>query len=280
MARLPPAVEEAVAHAASEISRLDRLVADLLFAAGRAVGPKAMLDVAALVRGRAQALAQWATERRVAVETTGAGTAAIDSDAMSRAIDNILRNAIEASAPGGQVLARVRSEPDRVVIEVEDHAPACRPIARPSCSSPFLRPNRRDRTRSRDFEGHRARRRRPFGGHRDGNRHAFLAVDRHRVHDQEETEAVRDSKTEEQSRLSESAKVLIVEDEAGLRDGLASAVSTIGCQALKAAGIAEAQRLTDDSLDCVLLDIRLKDGDGSTFSNRCAKARTTTSPSS
>jgi two-component system response regulator AtoC len=65
--------------------------------------------------------------------------------------------------------------------------------------------------------------------------------------------------------LSEAARVLIVEDEAGLRDGLASAVGTIGCAALKAAGIAEAQRLTDDSLDCVLLDIRLKDGDGLDF---------------
>jgi DNA-binding NtrC family response regulator len=65
--------------------------------------------------------------------------------------------------------------------------------------------------------------------------------------------------------LNEPAKVLIVEDEAGLRDGLASAVGTIGYQALKAAGIAEAQRLTDESLDCVLLDIRLKDGDGLDF---------------
>jgi signal transduction histidine kinase len=120
MAKLPPAVEEAVAHATSEISRLDRLVADLLFAAGRAVGPKAMLDVAALVRERAQALAQWATERNVTLETMGAGAAAIDSDAMSRAIDNLLRNAIEASAAGGRVVTRVSTEPDRVVIAVED----------------------------------------------------------------------------------------------------------------------------------------------------------------
>jgi len=65
--------------------------------------------------------------------------------------------------------------------------------------------------------------------------------------------------------LSNAATVLIVEDEAGLRDGLASAVGTLGYQARKAAGIAEAQRLTDDTLDCVLLDIRLKDGDGLDF---------------
>jgi DNA-binding NtrC family response regulator len=65
--------------------------------------------------------------------------------------------------------------------------------------------------------------------------------------------------------MSDAARVLIVEDEAGLRDGLASAVETLGHRALKAAGIVEAERLTDDSLDCILLDIRLKDGDGLDF---------------
>jgi signal transduction histidine kinase len=120
LAKLPPAVEEAVAHATSEISRLDRLVADLLFVAGRAVGPKAVLDVAALVRARTGALAQWASERNVALETTGAGAASIDSDAMARAIDNLLRNAIEASAAGGRVVARVSTAADRVLIAVED----------------------------------------------------------------------------------------------------------------------------------------------------------------
>ena len=65
--------------------------------------------------------------------------------------------------------------------------------------------------------------------------------------------------------MNDAARVLIVEDEAGLRDGLASAVGTLGYTALKAAGIAEAQRLTSDAIDCILLDIRLKDGDGLDF---------------
>jgi DNA-binding NtrC family response regulator len=65
--------------------------------------------------------------------------------------------------------------------------------------------------------------------------------------------------------MSATARVLIVEDEAGLREGLASAVGTLGYTALKASGIAEAERLTDDSIDCILLDIRLKDGDGLDF---------------
>jgi DNA-binding NtrC family response regulator len=55
--------------------------------------------------------------------------------------------------------------------------------------------------------------------------------------------------------------VLIVEDEAGLREGLASVVEAMGLQAVTAAGLAEA-RAIGDPIDCVLLDIRLRDGDG------------------
>ena len=57
--------------------------------------------------------------------------------------------------------------------------------------------------------------------------------------------------------------VLIVEDEPGLREGLVAAVQSLGCRGLGAAGLAEARRLlAGDGIDCVLLDIRLRDGDG------------------
>jgi DNA-binding NtrC family response regulator len=57
--------------------------------------------------------------------------------------------------------------------------------------------------------------------------------------------------------------VLIVEDEAGLREGLLGAVKTLGHRALAAAGLGEARRLlASETIDCVLLDIRLRDGDG------------------
>ena len=57
--------------------------------------------------------------------------------------------------------------------------------------------------------------------------------------------------------------VLIVEDEAGLRAGLVAAVQTLNCRALSAPGL-EAARLYlgTEHVDCVLLDIRLRDGDG------------------
>jgi len=57
--------------------------------------------------------------------------------------------------------------------------------------------------------------------------------------------------------------VLVVEDEPGLREGLVGAVETLGHRALAAAGLGEARALlAAESVDCVLLDIRLRDGDG------------------
>jgi len=62
------------------------------------------------------------------------------------------------------------------------------------------------------------------------------------------------------------ASVLIVEDEPGLREGLASAVATLGYRPVTAAGLGEARaRLGEEDPDCILLDIRLRDGDGLDF---------------
>ena len=60
--------------------------------------------------------------------------------------------------------------------------------------------------------------------------------------------------------------VLIVEDDRRLREGLATAVTSAGHRALAAAGITEARAILDrEEVACVLLDIRLKDGDGLTL---------------
>ena len=62
------------------------------------------------------------------------------------------------------------------------------------------------------------------------------------------------------------SKVLIVEDEKGVRDGLARAVEKIGHEPVSAAGLVQAREaLQNHRVDCVLLDIRLKDGDGLTL---------------
>jgi DNA-binding NtrC family response regulator len=59
------------------------------------------------------------------------------------------------------------------------------------------------------------------------------------------------------------SQVLIVEDERGVREGLGAAVERLGHQAVLVPGIAQARdALSSNNIECVLLDIRLKDGDG------------------
>jgi len=66
--------------------------------------------------------------------------------------------------------------------------------------------------------------------------------------------------------MSALSAVLIVEDEPGLRQGLCDVVQAMGLSAVAAAGIAEGRRaLEAQTIDCVLLDIRLRDGDGLDF---------------
>ncbi|HEY2510809.1 MAG TPA: sigma-54 dependent transcriptional regulator [Polyangiaceae bacterium] len=65
----------------------------------------------------------------------------------------------------------------------------------------------------------------------------------------------------------EPPSILIVEDEPGLREGLVGAIETLGYRAIAAAGLGEARRVfaSGAAPECVLLDIRLKDGDGLDF---------------
>jgi signal transduction histidine kinase len=118
---LPPKVVQAIAHASAEITRLDRLVADLLIVSGRALGPRHPTDVGSLLRSRVEALAPWSALRAVTIRTAG-GAAGVpaDSDAMARALDNLLRNAIEASPDGGTIAATVYDDGASVRVRVQD----------------------------------------------------------------------------------------------------------------------------------------------------------------
>ncbi len=127
---LPPIAEKAITHASSEIARLDRLVADLLVVAGRASGPRAVTSLRSLAQARAELLEPWCAERGVRVTVAGDADAAIHADSLARAIDNLLRNAVEASKAGEVVCLRVAplpSPPDGATpgatLHVEDHGP-------------------------------------------------------------------------------------------------------------------------------------------------------------
>jgi signal transduction histidine kinase len=122
-AQLPSEVEGALVNASSEIARLDRLVSDLLMVAGRPLGPRKPSSLGELAQSRAQVLAPWAAQKGVEISVEGDARASVDPDSVARAFDNLLRNAVEASPPGGHVTARVEKSEGAARVVVEDGGP-------------------------------------------------------------------------------------------------------------------------------------------------------------
>jgi signal transduction histidine kinase len=136
---LSPDHRAAVEAASQEIARLDRLVSDLLLLAGKKMGPLRTVDVGSLVRERADAMAPWAARRKVDLRVSGQAAAAIDGASIARAIDNLLRNAIEASPDGAAVDARVSDGGgDLVEITVEDAGTGVEPGRAGELFEPFF----------------------------------------------------------------------------------------------------------------------------------------------
>jgi signal transduction histidine kinase len=118
---LPDSARKAVAAASSEIARLDRLVSDLLLVAGNKLGPRRAVAVGALVRARVESLRPWAQMRGVSLRVEGDGDADIDAESVARALDNLLRNAVEASPADAAVEVRIGDASGAVLVQVEDH---------------------------------------------------------------------------------------------------------------------------------------------------------------
>jgi signal transduction histidine kinase len=133
-----PSIARDLEDIASEIARLDRLVGDLLAVAGRRAGPKTELDVGALVERRVALLEPWARERGVSLSVSGGGRRLVDGDALARAIDNLLRNAVEASPKGSGVLAWVGEEAGRLRIDVADRGEGVPPQRAQELFEPFF----------------------------------------------------------------------------------------------------------------------------------------------
>ena len=135
---LPEPAKKAVAAASAEIARLDRLVSDLLLVAGNKLGPRRAVDVGGLARARVEALKPWAQMRGVTVQASGDGEADIDSESVARALDNLLRNAVEASPAEATVEVRVGGTGDAVLVQVEDHGGGVEPARAEELFEPFF----------------------------------------------------------------------------------------------------------------------------------------------
>jgi signal transduction histidine kinase len=109
----------------SETQRINRIVQQFLDFARPprlALRPASLRD---LVDTAAEALRAKAATRRITIESRAehAGEAVVDPDQLRQAVDNLLRNAVEASPEGGTVRITARLEGGEAVIEVRDEGP-------------------------------------------------------------------------------------------------------------------------------------------------------------
>ena len=102
-----PAVADDLGTVSEEVSRLDRLVNDLLVISGRRQGARASIALAELARSRVELLEPKLAPRGLTATVTGEATVEGDRDGLVRALDNLLRNAAEASPDGAEVRVEV-----------------------------------------------------------------------------------------------------------------------------------------------------------------------------
>jgi signal transduction histidine kinase len=117
----------------SETRRINDIVQQFLeFARPPKLAPRDT-DLASHVQGAVEAMRPLASSRGVSIDidTSGAGVAVIDPDQTRQALDNLVRNAVEATPPGGRVLVEARSSGKGHCIEVRDTGAGIDPEALP-----------------------------------------------------------------------------------------------------------------------------------------------------
>jgi signal transduction histidine kinase len=122
-ADVPPALIGELDAVDEEIQRLDRLVTDFLVVSGRRIGPRVSCDLGELARRRVELCAPVAKERGVGLTVRGTARALVNPDACARAVDNLVKNAVEASPRGADVCVSVEHRDEVASVAVEDRGP-------------------------------------------------------------------------------------------------------------------------------------------------------------
>jgi len=116
-------VREDVDVCLGEIARLDRMVRSLLLVGRREPGERVVMPLGAIVDERIDGARALAEERKVSVRRQGDAVAWTERDALAQVIDNLVRNAIEVSAEGAEVVVALAKDASRARLVVRDNGP-------------------------------------------------------------------------------------------------------------------------------------------------------------
>jgi two-component system sensor histidine kinase CpxA len=145
----------ALDHIEMEADRVNRLLDGLLEVARAEVDPGlldwAPVDLDSLLTELADECALEASGRGCEIETSGADGAGIvhgDAELLRRAIENIVRNAIQHAPPGTRILLYGGTDADSAIVSVRDRGPGVPDRALSKIFQPFYRVDAADRMSS------------------------------------------------------------------------------------------------------------------------------------
>jgi two-component system, OmpR family, sensor kinase len=136
----------------AEITRMDRLVSDLLLLAQSDEGSAHradVIDVPTFIRDTVDGIASGAS-RRIDVEPSPVGTLVADADRIAQVVRNLVRNAIEHTDSEGLVAVHASASGGRLRVTVDDDGPGIPPSERERI---FDRFHRADSSRARTSGG-------------------------------------------------------------------------------------------------------------------------------
>jgi signal transduction histidine kinase len=137
---LDPKIADAVAAIDHELDRVARLLQEFLAFARPSELVLGERDVAQLVQGVVTAERIVAKERGVVIAPVDAEpcVVCVDAHKLLQIVQNLVRNAIDASAAGGRVEVAVRADTDHVRIEIADSGPGVPDHVKPRMFEPFF----------------------------------------------------------------------------------------------------------------------------------------------
>jgi len=124
----------------NEVQRLDGVLRGFLELASPVGSSREVIDLGDLAREVVELLETEAEEKNVRIARVrgGSGNSAIDRESMRRALINLVRNAIQATPPDGQVDIGVREEAGVVEIRITDEGPGVDPALAGQVFDPFV----------------------------------------------------------------------------------------------------------------------------------------------